>query len=313
MPIPVSPHTHRELLAHPLAGERDPAALVHVLRRIVQQVGEHLGHADRVGPQEHRPRRQRDGQRVPLAVDEGPGRLDGTVDDLGQFDRLVPEVDLARGDPGHVEQVIDEAAQVVHLGGHHLPCPVGGFPVDLAELEQVQGGADRGQGVAQLVGEHRQELVLHAGVPPQLLRLPPQCAPGVLLGEVTQHLGISEERPVVVPDGRDRAVAPEPGAVLADMPAVVPGRPILRRRRPLLGGHAVPDVLGGEEQGVVPPQDLALRVAEEALGPRVPAGHPPLGVEQEDRILGHALDELSESLLVEDLGGDRQGLGGVRR
>ena len=162
MPMPLSQHPHHRLLALPLGGEPDVARLVVVLGRVVQQVGNHLGDADRVRLQPDRLRGQRHGQLVPLRLDERPGRLDAAVDRVGQLQPLLAKLDLPPHDPRHVQQVVDQPDQVLHLLLHHVPGPRGRLAVAALHAQQVQAAADRGQRVAQLVGEHGEEFVLAA-------------------------------------------------------------------------------------------------------------------------------------------------------
>ena len=78
----------------------------------------------------------------------------------------------------------------------------------------------------QIAGDHRQQIVevmcdaageladrLH------LLRLPQAFLGGLLLGQVTRHLGEADQFPLFVVDRLDDDVRPEPAAVLAHAPA----------------------------------------------------------------------------------------------
>ena len=58
---------------------------------------------------------------MPLGVHERLHRLDRTGDDRGEFDPLPAEVDLPPHDPGHVQQVVHQPDQVMHLPLHHVP------------------------------------------------------------------------------------------------------------------------------------------------------------------------------------------------
>ena len=94
------------------------------------------------------------------------GRLVSTAwdNDLSDVDRLFAELDLAAGDPRDVEQVVDQADHLLHLAGDHVARPAEVSAVQSRLLKDLDGVADRGQGVAELVGEHRQEFVLPAVV-----------------------------------------------------------------------------------------------------------------------------------------------------
>ena len=89
---------------------------------------------------------------VAALVDQGPGRLDGLADDRGQVHDLLLEFDLAPADAGHVHQVVDQAGQVDDLPLGHRPLGLEALAVAPGPLHQVQGVADRGQGVPQVRG-----------------------------------------------------------------------------------------------------------------------------------------------------------------
>ena len=60
-----------------------------------------------------------------LAVlDERAGRLHGAVHHRGQVHDLLAQFDLATGDAGDIQQVIDHPGHVLHLPLHHLPHPL---------------------------------------------------------------------------------------------------------------------------------------------------------------------------------------------
>jgi hypothetical protein len=65
-------------------------------------------------------------------------------------------------------------------------------------------------------------------------------------------------------------------------------RPSLRTRQP---GR---DVVGLVEPGELLAQDLVGRVPLDPFGARVPADHPAVGVEQEDGVVLHGLDQQTE-------------------
>ena len=71
------------------------------------------------------------------------------------------EADLAPCDPRDVQQVVDQAGEVLDLPIDHV---LGPFEVvfRLQLAEELSRVADRRQGVAKLVGEHGQELILAA-------------------------------------------------------------------------------------------------------------------------------------------------------
>ena len=103
----------------------------------------------------------RDGEVVPPLVDERPGRLDRLVEDRPGVDELLAEPDLPAGDAGDVEQVVDEPGELPDLPLDDVARPAAVLLVG-GHLQDGHGVVDRRQRVPQLVGEHRQELVLVA-------------------------------------------------------------------------------------------------------------------------------------------------------
>src|SRR6185436_17840473 len=89
-------------------------------------------------------------------------------------------------------------------------------------------------------------------------------------------------------------VGPEPGAVLAQPPALVLDAALalgdLELALALAGAH----VLLGIEGREVAPDDLRRAVALDALRAQVPGRDVPARVEHEDRVLAHALDQATE-------------------
>src|SRR5438874_1531743 len=82
-----------------------------------------------------------------VAVGRGPHQV-------GQVEVLALQLDLAAGDPGHVEQVVDEPGEAADLAVQQVAGPGARLLVAAPQPEDVQGVADGRQGVAQLVGEH---------------------------------------------------------------------------------------------------------------------------------------------------------------
>ena len=88
--------------------------------------------------------------------------LDRAPDHRGQVDDLLAELDLAPADPGDVHQVVDQPGEVDHLPLGHRPLGLDPSAVPVRLSHQVEGVADRGERVAELVGERGEELVLAA-------------------------------------------------------------------------------------------------------------------------------------------------------
>ena len=99
---------------------------------------------------------------MPAGVEEGPARLDGLLDDLAEIEQRPLDLDLAARDAGDVEQIVDEASEVPALAFDDVDAPGGVAHLAGRLAEDGDGVADRGERIAELVGQHRQELVLAA-------------------------------------------------------------------------------------------------------------------------------------------------------
>ena len=84
------------------------------------------------------------------------------VEDGPELGALLAELDLAAGDPAHVEQIVDQAAHVTDLALEHLGRRLHRLAVAGAEPQHLHGVAHRSERISQLVRQHRQELVLAA-------------------------------------------------------------------------------------------------------------------------------------------------------
>jgi hypothetical protein len=148
-------------------------------------------------------------------------------------------------------------------------------------------------------GRHHQEGVLQrfgdAGLPvvggPHLLFPPPA------LGQVAHDLAEPAQSALLVAQRRDDAAAPEAGAVLAQVPPLVLGAPLGRRRRKFALGLAVLAVFGHVDDVSVPADDLGLGPAQDALRPRVPGDDAAPRVGEEDRVVRDRLHQQAELFL----------------
>ncbi len=143
-----------------LGGEHDAAAFRRVLGRVVEQVHEHLRQAYQVGLENHWMGGKLDRQVVAELFDEWPAALEGTLDDFGQGDPAPAELELAAADAGNIEQVVDQASQMVHLPFDDVEAPLHVAVGRAAQLEDADRVEDRRHGIAQLVGEDGEELIL---------------------------------------------------------------------------------------------------------------------------------------------------------
>ncbi len=157
-PVVANPEHHLGPLGR--GRQADLPAGLSVLGRIVQQVGEDLGHPDRVGIDIDRLRRQGDRQAMMMRLDDRTAGFDRVGHDGCDVDGLFLEPDLAAGDPGNLQQFVDQLGQLAHLVVDDIAGPAQVGIVRTALLHDLDGVADRGQRVAQLVAQHRQKLVL---------------------------------------------------------------------------------------------------------------------------------------------------------
>ena len=169
MPDAGVPHPQHRLAALPLGGQPDVAAVLGVLGGVVEQVRRRPAPAGRVGVRPTAARAA--GATVsswPAASMSRLGRLHRAGDDVASSTGSLRSSILPRDDAGHVEQVIDQPDHVLHLPLHHLPRPLDDGGVRPRQLQDVQGVADRGQRVAQFVGQHAPGTRPCGGRPPAL-------------------------------------------------------------------------------------------------------------------------------------------------
>ena len=173
MPIPLSRTETHDLVAAPLGGRARCGPRLRVLGAVGEQVAEDLGQPGQVGVEEDRLGRQRDGQLV-------PGRLDGG--------RAVSTALLTTSASGTRERrssillrLIRETSSRSSMSRTMCPswrsimaraCATA-FSVAAGEPHHLQAVAERGERVAQLVGQQGEELVLLAVGLPEVLLGPP--------------------------------------------------------------------------------------------------------------------------------------------
>jgi hypothetical protein len=91
-------HTNDDVVILPLCAERDFAARIGVLGRVVEEVGEYLREARGVALHDEGIARQRDGQAVVARLDERAAGLHRRGDDERKLDAVLPQLDLASRD-----------------------------------------------------------------------------------------------------------------------------------------------------------------------------------------------------------------------
>ena len=99
-------------------------------------------------------------ERVSADIDQGPAGFHRSINDGPGVEGLYLKLDLAASDARDIEEIVDQSDEMVDLPGDDIAGPEHAFLLEIEHLEQLGGGADGCQRVAQLVGEHRQELVL---------------------------------------------------------------------------------------------------------------------------------------------------------
>ena len=138
----------------------DPAIRVSVFGGIREQVFHNLNQPVTVSIDWNGLLRQVHAQLLVLALDHGPHRLDRIEHLLAQHQTLAAQLDLALGDARDIEQVIDQSGHVPQLALAHGHClPGSGFRLH-SPAQQTDRIANRRQRIAQLVRQHRQELIL---------------------------------------------------------------------------------------------------------------------------------------------------------
>jgi hypothetical protein len=141
------------------------------------------------------------------------------------------------------------------------------------------------------VRQHGDELV-------DVLRSLLQILDVASLAEVLRHRGEAALAPVAVVERVQHRPRPEAIAVLLHPPALGLAAPGLPREGELLPGPARLQVLRDVEAREVLADDLAARIALDALRAGVPAGDDALGIEHVDGVVGHAFDQQAEALLA---------------
>jgi hypothetical protein len=126
---------------------------------VLEQVADHLRDARLVRVDEERARGL-DAQLETTTLEQRPMVVAGPARDLAQVEAPASQLDLAARDPGHVEEIVDEAGEVLGLALDDLPCQRGLLAAGLHTVEQEQAVLDGGERVPELVRQDGDELVL---------------------------------------------------------------------------------------------------------------------------------------------------------
>jgi hypothetical protein len=114
--------------------------------------------------------------------------------DVGKVDGSLPEVDLSLTDPRHIEQVVEQLAEMVRLAANDLPYLDRPRFRGVGLIQHLNPVEDHAERVAKFVREHIQELILRAvgrfrfgprGLLPREHRLPSSLA--LLFRQVRDH------------------------------------------------------------------------------------------------------------------------------
>ena len=180
-PGAVVAHAQHRLAVLDLERDPDRAPGRRVLGGVVHQVGEHLLKPDRVAEHGHGSVRKRQVELLLLRVELGPLGLDREADCGSQVHGRPLELDAAAGDARHVEQVVEQPREVVRLAAHHAARALRARLERGARVDERDRVHDHGERVAQLVGQHGEELVLAAVGAHRLLARGVRLAPRGLL------------------------------------------------------------------------------------------------------------------------------------
>jgi hypothetical protein len=154
------PHAHHDIRLVTFDRQPDAPAARRELRRIAEKIPEHLCEPRRIGFHLHPLGRQHDRQRLARGLEQRSTRVHRVGDHGRDAHAFLVQIDLVLRDARDVEQVVHESRQLLHLtakdGLHALPVRLR----RLTHAEDLESIADRGERVAQLVGQRRQEFVL---------------------------------------------------------------------------------------------------------------------------------------------------------
>ncbi|MCY1204250.1 hypothetical protein D9M72_157740 [compost metagenome] len=161
-------HAHRDAAAGGTAGrivvergiDRDLPARGRISGGVVQQVAENLRQPHQVAAHRQRLLGQRQAQRVAVGVDLRPHRFDRGIERGAQLYQVLAQRDAALVEARDIEQLVDQPGQVVQLAPDDVARAEHVLARGRQLLQHVGGTAQRCERVAQLVGEHGQELVL---------------------------------------------------------------------------------------------------------------------------------------------------------
>src|SRR6478672_931194 len=141
--------------------------------------------------------------------------------------------------------------------------------------------------------QHEDRVVLHAlhEQAKALFALAKRFLGEPAFGEIASNFRESHVHSGVIAKGGDDDVRPEARSVLADAPSLFLETAFLDRDLELPGGLVARDLLVRIENREMPPDDLVRLVAFHSLRAFVPAQNVTRGVEREDGVVAHPVDE----------------------
>ena len=140
--------------------QRDATARLHELRGVVQDVPDDLHQAGRIAVDAEQILRQVERERVAAGVDQRTSGLDSSGDDGIDQHPLPLQRNHPPRDARHVEQVVDETHQMLHLPLDDLARAHGLCLGQVPFPQQLNSRANGRQRIPELVSQNRQELVL---------------------------------------------------------------------------------------------------------------------------------------------------------
>jgi hypothetical protein len=152
-------HPNRRFAVARVDLEPDAAAARRVLRGIADEIRLNLLQACGIADDVHRLIRHVDRQ-VGLALDEKrPQRLDRGARRIAKIEQRIAQDDAAVRDPRHVEEIVEQPGHVLRLTVDDL-CRLATASVERRlQFEHARRAQDRRQRIAQLVRQHRQEVL----------------------------------------------------------------------------------------------------------------------------------------------------------
>jgi hypothetical protein len=155
-------HRHDHFVGILRCAKPDVPAAIHVFRRIVQKIRQHLRKPGGVGVEVDRLRRQGNGQLVAGCLDRRTRSVERAIDRRGELDAFLAQGQLSPADATYVEQVVDDPDHLSELALHHCARMLDRASIACFEPHDLQRVADRRQWIAQLVRERGEKFVLAA-------------------------------------------------------------------------------------------------------------------------------------------------------